>query len=402
MNIEFIKAHFPIFSHHPDLVYLDNAATTHKPRSVIKGIQQFYERDYATVHRGMYKLAVEASRQYEEVREKTARLINASSSKHIIFNQGATDGINFIAQAFLKHRLQAGDAVMISGMEHHANLIPWQQLCKTIGAELLIIPLLADGTLDQNYFQQQLSSKVKLLALSHISNVLGTINPIQHIITKAHEHKVPVLIDASQSIAHYPIDVQQLDVDFLVFSAHKMYAPTGIGVLYVKPNHVAELEITHFGGGMVRQVDFVETTFSDAPHCFEAGTPPIASVIGFGHAISFLQEWQSDELIFFANKLTRQTIEGIQALGNLYLLGNAAERAPIVSFIHENIHPHDLTTFLANEQIAVRAGHHCAQPLLNSLEIHAATRISFGIYNQSSDVERLLDVLKKAIQFFKT
>lgn len=401
MNIELIKSHFPVFSHHPDLVYLDNAATTHKPNTVIKGIQQFYERDYATVHRGMYSLAIEASRQYEAVRQKVAQYINASTSKNIIFNQGATNGINFVAQAFLEHRLQADDIVMISGMEHHANLIPWQQLCKNTGAKLRVIPILKNGTLDQNYFERNLSEKVKMIALSHISNVLGTINPIKRMIAQAHKYSIPVLIDASQSIAHYPIDVQDLGVDFLVFSAHKMYAPTGVGILYVQENHLQNLKITTFGGGIVRQVNFEETTFADAPQCFEAGTPSIASVIGLGHAIDFLKEWKSDELNHHFTKLTRLAMEGLQQLENVRILGNTSERAPIVSFVLESVHPHDLTTFLAAESVAVRAGHHCAQPLLHAMHEQSATRISFGIYNQVSDVKRFLEAVERTIQFFK-
>ncbi|MEL6721266.1 MAG: aminotransferase class V-fold PLP-dependent enzyme [Bacteroidota bacterium] len=284
IDIQNIKSKFPIFQHYPELVYLDSAATTQKPRMVIDGIQQFYEKENANIHRGLYDLAAKTTDKYEAVREKVADFIGANSSKEVIYTSGTTASINLVAQSFVAPKLEEGDEVLISAMEHHANLIPWQIICQRKKAKLRVIPFLDDGTLDFDAFLQMIHSKTKFLAIVHISNTFGTINPIEEMIKAAHEKEVPVLLDCAQSIAHYELNAAKLDIDFLVFSGHKIYGPTGIGVLYAKEEHAQQMQPVVFGGDMIKNVTFEETSFADIPQRFEAGTTNIAGVIGLGYA----------------------------------------------------------------------------------------------------------------------
>lgn len=395
-----IRQQFPLFSHYPRLAYLDNAATTQKPKSVIDAITNFYEKGNANIHRGVYELAVRATNQYEGVRGKVAALINAPKPETIVYTAGTTAGINLVAQSFLAPRLQAGDEVVISYMEHHANLIPWQMACKEKGAKLRVIPMSKDGVLDMKAYKEMLSPRTRMLALVHVSNTLGTVNPIEEMIVLAHRRGIPVLVDGAQSIAHFPIDVQALDVDFFAFSGHKMFGPTGVGILYGKEERLAAMPPWQFGGDMIRDVAFEETTFAEAPQRFEAGTTPIAGVIGLGAAVDFLQALDNNEIQQHLKKLGRAAREKLARIDGLRIIGNAENSTATVSFVLEGVHPHDVATFLAEDQVAVRAGHHCTQPIMDFFEIAGTTRASFSIYNEMWEVEQLAESLENIRRFF--
>ncbi|MEM6699458.1 MAG: SufS family cysteine desulfurase [Bacteroidota bacterium] len=399
-NIQSIKSKFPIFQHYPDLVYLDSAATTQKPRVVIDGIQQFYERENANIHRGLYDLAAKATNKYESVRQKVADFIDANTAKEIVYTSGTTAGINLVAQSFVAPKLQAGDEVLISAMEHHANLIPWQMICQKSGAKLQVIPFLKDGSLDFDVFQSMLNSRTKFLAIVHISNTFGTINPIKKMIELAHEKEIPVLVDAAQSIAHYELNVQTLDVDFLVFSGHKVYGPTGVGILYGKQEYLQSMSPITFGGDMIREVSFETTSFAHAPQRFEAGTTNIAGVIGLGHAIDFVQTLDQSSVRSHLDNLLEKTTLALQSIDGLKIVGTAKQKSAICSFVFDHIHPHDVATFLGAENIAVRAGNHCTQPALEAIGTGATTRASFGIYNTLEDVKQLVAAAQEIKAFF--
>lgn len=395
-----IRQQFPIFSHYPKLAYLDNAATTQKPQPVIDAITNFYEKGNANIHRGVYELAANATQQYEGVRQKVAGLINAPKPETIVYTTGTTAGINLAAQSFLEPRLQAGDEVVISYMEHHANLIPWQMACRRQGANLRVIPMDENGVLDLAAYREMLSARTRMVALVHVSNTLGTINPVEEMIALAHRQGIPVLVDGAQSIAHFPIDVQALDADFFAFSGHKMFGPTGVGVLYGKEEHLAAMPPWQFGGDMIRDVAFEETIFAEAPQRFEAGTMPIAGVIGMGVAADFLQVLDKNEIQQHLKTLGAAAREALNEIEGLRVIGNAGQATAIVSFVMEDVHPHDVATFLAEDQIAVRAGHHCTQPIMDFFEIAGTTRASFSIYNELWEVEHLAESLKRIQQFF--
>ncbi|MEN0048191.1 MAG: SufS family cysteine desulfurase [Bacteroidota bacterium] len=399
-NIQSIKSKFPIFQHYPDLVYLDSAATTQKPRVVIDGIQQFYERENANIHRGLYDLAAKATNKYESVRQKVADFIDANTAKEIVYTSGTTAGINLVAQSFVAPKLQAGDEVLISAMEHHANLIPWQMICQKSGTKLRVIPFLKDGSLDFDVFQSMLNSRTKFLAIVHISNTFGTINPIKRMIELAHEKEIPVLVDAAQSIAHYELNVQTLDVDFLVFSGHKVYGPTGVGILYGKQEYLQSMSPITFGGDMIREVSFETTSFAHAPQRFEAGTTNIAGVIGLGHAIDFVQTLDQSSVRSHLDNLLEKTTLALQSIDGLKIVGTAKQKSAICSFVFDHIHPHDVATFLGAENIAVRAGNHCTQPALEAIGTGATTRASFGIYNTLEDVKQLVAAVQEIKAFF--
>ena len=396
-----IRDHFPIFSHHPSLIYLDNAATTHKPQEVIDAISNFYQQGNANIHRGIYPLAAEASLKYEKSRNDIAQFLNAPNSDDIIFTSGTTESINIVAQSFLEPNLEIGDEVLISAMEHHANLIPWQMACKRKGAVLKVIPFDEKGTLDMISFQSLLTSRVKMVAIVHVSNSLGTVNPIEEIINLAHQKNIPVLVDGAQSIAHYSIDVQKLDVDFFTFSGHKIFGPTGIGVLYGKKQYLTKMKPIQFGGGMIKDVTFEETEFADSPKRFEAGTANIGGVIGLGAAISFVNKIDRKEVNAFLQKIRNELTDKLLKINDLEVIGQAKNKSSIVSFCMKNIHPHDIATFLGAENIAVRAGHHCTQPVMDIYNLHATTRASFSIYNRLEEVDILVEKIKELQQFFK-
>ena len=395
-----IKAQFPIFQAHPNLVYLDNAATTQKPKMVIDGITNFYQKENANIHRGIYDLAAQTSAKYEKVRTKVADFIGATSPKSIVYTSGTTAAINLVATSFLSPRLVAGDEVLISMMEHHANLIPWQMVCKAKGASLRVIPINADGSLDMDAYKQALSPKTKMVAITHISNALGTINPVAKMIALAHQKDIPVLVDGAQSTAHYPIDVNALDADFFTFSGHKVFGPTGIGILYGKQALLETMSPSQYGGDMIRSVSFEETSFAPSPQRFEAGTTNIAGVIGLGYAIDFLNQLDKKAIGVYLKSLGKYAQEQLSAIDGLTIIGTASEKTGIISFTLQDIHPHDIASFVGANNIAIRAGHHCTQPLMKHLKLPATSRASLSIYNTQEDIDLLVAAIRETIDFF--
>lgn len=395
-----IRAEFPIFSHHPDLIYFDNAATTHKPKSVIDTISNFYQKENANIHRGIYPLAARTTMKYEAVRSKVAKFIQADSPNEIIYTSGTTTSINLVAQSFLRPRLKEGDEVIISAMEHHANLIPWQMICKNAGANLRVIPMNKKGELDLAKFKTMLSRKVKMVAIVHISNSLGTINPIEEIIELSHQKDIPVLVDGAQSVAHYPIDVQALDVDFFTFSGHKLFGPTGVGILYGKKSYLEQMQPYQFGGDMIKNVTFEETIFAEVPQRFEAGTTNIAGVIGLGAAIDFVSSLDRVGVANYIKGLTDYAMDKLLKINDLEVVGTAKNKSSIISFTLNNIHPHDVATFLGTDNIAIRAGNHCTQPVMDFYKIAGTTRVSFSIYNHTAEIDILVEKIKEIREFF--
>ena len=392
-----IRQSFPVFQHFPNLVYLDNASTTQKPQVVIEAEQEYYEQHNANVHRGIYRLAAEATALYEGSRERCASFLNAPQAKQVIFTSGTTDGINLVAQCFALPRLEPGDQVLISAMEHHSNLIPWQQVCLAKKAELKIIPFNQKGELDLQALQDLLNPKVKILALTHISNTLGTINPIAEIIALAHAQGIPVLVDAAQSISSHQIDVQALDVDFLVFSGHKIFGPTGTGVLYGKEKWLKEMPPYRFGGEMIRDVTFAKTTFAPIPHKFEAGTPNIAGVATLATALDFVESLGQNNIAAHLQTLLGAGMEKLSSIPGIQFYGEAAQKSGIISFTLEGIHPHDLATILGQQDVCIRAGHHCTQPIMDFYDIPGTVRVSFSVYNSIEDLDKLKQGLAQVI-----
>lgn len=399
-----IRSDFPIFAAkegEKPLIYLDNAATTQKPSLVIERIQQFYQQEYATVRRGIYPLAAQATRAYEQVREQVRAFLSAGLRDEIIFTKGTTESINLVATAFAESRLQSGDSILVSLSEHHSNLLPWQQLCFKKKAYLNILPINQKGEWDLNKLPELLHNRVKLVAIGHISNALGTINPIKKVIQMAHNQGIPVLIDGAQSIAHYPVDVQALGCDFFVFSGHKMFAPSGVGVLYAKSEHLKAMQPYQFGGEMIRSVDFDETIFAEAPAKFEAGTPNIEGVMGLGVAIEYIEKIGKQLITKYIKYLLDYATEKLSAIRGLTIIGTATEKTAIIAFNLDRIHPHDVATFLGEAGIAVRAGHHCAQPLMTFFEVPGTVRASFTIYNTIEEIDYLVEVIQQMQRFFR-
>jgi len=402
-NPETIKQQFPIFKQKTplgqDLVYLDNAATCQKPLAVIDRITDFYAKEYGTVGRSSYWPATETTKNYNEVRGKVQRLLNAAHEDEIVFTSGTTDAINKVANSFLRPRLNAGDVVIISEMEHHANLIPWQQICTEKGALLKVIPILDSGELDYEALESLLTNKVKLLAVTGVSNALGIKNDLLRIIKAAKGFEVPVFIDAAQSVAHSEIDVVALDCDFLVFSGHKIYGPTGVGVLFGKRERLREMVPLSYGGGIVKEVTIEAASFQQSPNKHEAGTPNIAGVIGLGAAVDFINEIGYAEISAHTKAITGYALEQLKAMEGIQVIGDVDDRAPVISFVMEGVHAHDLSTFLNEKGICIRAGHHCAQPLMHRLNLMATARISFAIYNTKADIDALIIALKETQAF---
>lgn len=400
-----IQSDFPIFRNRTQknrLVYLDNAATTQKPRRVIERMNHYYDFENANVHRGVYDLSQKATELFEGVRDLVRDFIGASLREEIIFTSGTTDGINLVARGFLRDRLTTGDEVLVSHMEHHSNIVPWQMVCEESGASLRVIPILETGEINQAVYSEMIASpRVKMLALTHVSNVLGTINPIQTMIAKAHAHGVPVLIDGAQAIPHLSVNVQALDCDFYVFSSHKMYGPTGVGVLYGKKQLLEKMLPLKGGGDMIMRVTFEKTTYNVLPYKFEAGTPPIAEVIGLGEAIQFLKAIGLTQIAQYEDSLLHFTTESILTIPGIRIIGQANTKGPILSFVFEDIHAHDVATILNASGIAVRAGHHCAMPLMDFYQVPATVRVSFACYNQTTDIEAFMSGLKEVVRVFR-
>ena len=397
-----LRADFPVLSEMVNgkpLVYLDNGATTQKPWAVINRLNQFYAHENGTVRRGVYKLAEGATVAFDAVREQVAGFINARSSAEIIFVRGCTEAINLVATTFNQAHLQAGDEIIITAMEHHANFVPWQQVCQARGCTLKIIPITDTGELDLDTYHQFLASgKVKLVAVIHVSNVLGTVNPVAKMAAMAHAVGAKMLVDGAQSTPHMPIDVQVLDCDFFTFSGHKLYAPTGVGVLYGKYDLLETLPPYQFGGDMIDIVTAEHTTFLEPPRRFEAGTPAIAQVIGLGTAIAYLQRIGMERIALYEETLRQHATQALQQIEGLTLYGTAAEKAAVFSFLLKGIHAFDIGTLADLEGVAIRTGHHCAQPLMNRLGVSATARATFGFYNTLADIDALVAALQKVIR----
>ena len=394
------KSQFPIFNDSlQGWVYLDNAATTQKPESVIHAVVNFYTNENANVHRGLYDLSAQATRHFEDVRRKVKSFIGASSEYEIAFTNGTTESINIVANS-LTPTLQEGDEMLVSAMEHHSNLIPWQQACLKSKSFLKVIPVNEAGDLPMSQVRGLITSKTKLVAITHLSNTLGTINPINEIIEISHKKDVPVLIDAAQSVNHIPINVAQLDVDFLAFSAHKMFGPMGTGVLFVKKSHHDLIKPILFGGGAIKEVTLSETKFREFPFSVEAGTPNVAGVVGLGAAIDFLNSWNPEELKNQSQQLATLLREKLKLFSFVSVIGQPREYSSIVAFVVKGIHAHDVASYLSDKKIAVRAGHHCTQPLHDQLGLPATVRASFSIYNTIDDVNRLTDAIGDIKKFW--
>lgn len=402
MDIKSVKQQFPVLDQevngHP-LVYLDSTATAQKPISVIEAVEEFYRKDNSNVHRGVHTLGTRATDLYEGAREKVRRFINAKSSAEIIFNRGTTTGLNLVAQSYARANLKEGDEILITPMEHHSNIIPWQQAAKATGATLKYLPLQEDGTILLDDVRDHITNNTKIVAMAHVSNVLGTINPIKKVAKIAHDHGAVIVVDGAQGAPHTKVDVQDFDCDFYTFSGHKMCAPTGIGVLYGKRELLEEMEPVEFGGEMINVVDLYDSTWADLPAKFEGGTPIIAGAIGLGAAIDFLNDIGMDAIKEHEEVITHYAMERLGEIDDLTIFG-PKERAALVTFNLGDIHPHDVATVLDSSGIAVRAGHHCAQPLMKWLDVSATARASFYLYNTEDDIDRLVEGLLKTKEYF--
>jgi cysteine desulfurase / selenocysteine lyase len=400
LDIAQLRTEFPILHtkvYGKPLVYLDNAATTQKPASVLQAMQDYYTGYNSNIHRGVHYLSQKATAEYELVRQKVAAFINARHRHEVIFTRGTTEGINLVANCFGRQFLRPGDSVLISAMEHHSNLVPWQMACEMQGATLKVIPIDEKGELLPGEFLGLLDDSVKLVALAYVSNTLGTINPVKEIIATAHQQGIPVLVDAAQAIQHLPIDVQELDVDFLAFSGHKMYGPTGIGVLYGKEEWLLQLPPYQGGGDMIKTVRFEKTTYNDLPLKFEAGTPSIAEGLGLGAAIDFLQHLGLHNVQHTEEALYAYALDQLQTIDELRFVGEAAYRTASISFLVGQAHPFDVGEILDKHGIAVRTGHHCTEPIMDFFGIPGTVRASFAVYNTTEEIDKLVAAVKKAV-----
>lgn len=382
------------------LVYLDNAATTQKPQTVIDRVNQYYARENANIHRGVFCLSEKATLAYESARHKIQKFIHAASEKEIIFTRGTTESINLVAHSF-GQKFGTGDEILISLLEHHSNIVPWQMLCQRTGAKLRVAPINDRGEIQLDEMLRMLTPKTKLVSVGHVSNALGTINPIKQIIQAAHAKKIPVLIDGAQAVSHVPVDVQELDCDFYAFSGHKMFGPTGVGVLYGKMALLDAMPPFLGGGDMIRTVTFEKTTYNDLPYKFEAGTPDIVGVIGWGAAVDYLQAVGMDRIQAYEHELLQYATEQLQAIPGLRIIGTAAEKAAVVSFVLGTAHAHDIGTILDRDGVAIRAGHHCAMPVMERFGVAATARASFAFYNTKQDVDVLVRALHRVMEVFK-
>ena len=403
LDVARIREDFPILKtmvNGKPLVYLDNAATAQKPQAVLDTLNRYYTEENSNIHRGVHYLSQVATKDYEDARGKVRSFLNAPDDKQIIFVRGATEGINLVAGSYGRQNIGAGDEVIISAMEHHSNIVPWQILCHEKGASLKVIPINDDGELLLDEYEKLLSPRTKLVSVVHISNSLGTINPMEQIIEMAHARGVPVLVDGAQSAPHMPIDVQKLDCDFFVFSGHKVYGPTGIGAVYGKMDLLESMPPYQGGGDMIKSVSFEKTFYNDLPYKFEAGTPNIAGVIGLGAAIDYLTGLGMDITRAHEDGLLEYGTERLSKVSHVRLIGTAANKASILSFVMDGVHPHDIGTILDSEGIAIRAGHHCTQPLMERFGIPATARASLAFYNTEEEIDLLVRGIDKVIEVF--
>jgi cysteine desulfurase/selenocysteine lyase len=398
-----IRADFPILQlrvHGKPLVYLDNAATTQKPQAVIDRLSRYYRAENANIHRGVHALSVDATEAYDQARDRVRRFINAAEVCEVVFVRGATEAINLVAATFGRTHVAAGDEIVISHMEHHSNIVPWQMLCEEKGARLRVIPITDAGELQLDEYERLLGPKTRLVAVTHVSNALGTINPVESIVRTAHDRGIPVLVDGAQAVAHMRVDVQAIGCDFYVFSGHKVFGPTGIGVLYGRGPLLEAMPPYQGGGDMIRSVTFERTLYKDAPGRFEAGTPDIAGALGLATAIDYLSTVDLDRVAAYEQELLRYGTEALVGIAGLRLTGTASHKAAILAFVIEDIHPHDLGTILDRDGIAVRAGHHCCQPLMARLGVPATVRASLALYNTREEVDALATSLRAAREVF--
>ncbi len=403
-DIDEIRSDFPLLQQQmrgKPIVFLDSAASSQKPHQVIEAIDHYYNESHANVHRGVYELSQKATDAFEHARELVRKFINARSTKEVIFVRGATEGINLVAFSFSQKFLKPGDEIIISAMEHHSNIVPWQLACERTGAKLKVIPVNDEGELLLEEYEKLLTDRTKLVAVVHISNALGTINPVEEIIAKAHARNVPVLIDGAQAVPHAQVDVQALDVDFYTFSGHKMFGPTGIGVLYGKEEWLEKMPPYQGGGEMIETVTFEKTTYGELPHKFEAGTPDISGVIGLGAAVEYILEVGYDAIAEHEHALLEYATEQLQAIEGIRIIGTAEHKASVISFLIEGVHPYDVGTILDQLGIAVRTGHHCTQPLMDRYGIPGTVRASFAFYNSFEDIDKLVEGVKRAVRMLK-
>ena len=402
-DVTAVRAEFPALAqmvHGKRLAYLDNAATTQKPRHVIEAVTRYYERDNANVHRGVHLLSERATSAYEQARDKVRWFINAAEPREIVFVRGATEGVNLVAQTWGRRSLRPGDEVLISTMEHHSNIVPWQMVCQATGAVLRVIPMDDRGELLMDEYSRLLNERTRLVSVVHVSNALGTVNPVKEIVSRAHERGVPVLLDGAQAVSHLKVDVRDLGCDFYVLSGHKMFGPTGIGALYGRASLLDEMPPYQGGGDMIRSVSFEGTTYNSLPYKFEAGTPNIAGAIGLGAAIDYLTGPGLAGAAAHERTLLEHATERLSAMPGLRIVGTARQKAGVLSFVVDGVHPHDIGTILDTEGVAIRAGHHCCQPLMQRLGLEATARASLAFYNTTDDIDALVAALARVREVF--
>ncbi|MGE5431150.1 MAG: SufS family cysteine desulfurase [Syntrophomonadaceae bacterium] len=402
-DVEKVRQDFPILHrlvNGKPLVYLDNAATTQKPYSVIDTVRDYYTMLNSNVHRGVHYLSEQSTLAYEDARLKIKEFLNAISACEIVFTRGATEAINLVAWTYGRTHIGEGDEVIISAMEHHANIVPWQLLCEEKKAKLRVIPITDEGELIMEEYDKLLNDRTKFVSIVQISNSLGTVNPVREIIQKAHERNIPVLVDGAQGVSHVKVDVQELGCDFYVFSGHKLFGPTGIGVLYGKAELLQDMPPYQTGGDMIRSVTFEKTIFNDIPNKFEAGTPNIAGTIGLGAAIDYMKYLKMDEVAKHEKELLKYATEKISEIEGVHLIGTAKNKASLISFVMDNVHPHDIGTILDSEGIAIRTGHHCCQPVMQRFCIPATARASFAFYNTKGEIDKLVNGIQKVKRVF--
>ncbi len=398
-----IKSDFPTLNQKisgNDLIYLDNAATTQKPITVIEAVESYYKLINSNIHRGVHTLSAKATEAYEDSRSRVADFINAQDRKEIIFVRGATEAINLVAHSYVKPLLNEGDQIVISQMEHHANIVPWQIVCEEKNAELRIVPINNKGELILSEFENLLNEKTKFVSINHVSNTLGTVNPVEEIVRIAHSKNIKIMIDGAQAVQHMPLDVTKIDSDFYCFSGHKMYAPTGIGVLHGRMELLEGMPPYQGGGDMIKSVTFEKTVYNDIPNRFEAGTPNISGVIGLASAIKYLTEIGMDCIYEHEKGLLDYATQEIKKIEKVKIIGNSSDKASVLSFVIDSIHPHDIGTIMDKHGVAIRTGHHCTQPIMDFYEIPATARASFGIYNSKQDIDRMINSIEKTIEVF--
>ena len=398
-----VKEEFPILSkdvNNKPLVYLDNASTTQKPASVIDEIQEYYECTNSNIHRGVHHLSQKATEEYEEARTKIQKFIGAESSKEIVFVRGATEAVNLVANSYVNPLLSEGDNIIISHMEHHANIVPWQLIAKQKNIDIKVIPINEKGELVIAELDNLIDKQTKFISLNHVSNSLGTVNPVEKLIQKAHQNNIRIMIDGAQAVQHMKVNVTDLDVDFYCFSGHKMYGPTGIGILYGKKEILDKMEPYQGGGDMIKSVTFEKTIYNDVPHIFEAGTPNIVGAIGLGKAIDFIEKTTLEKIEEHEMDLLNYATQKISKIKGVRIIGTSENKASVISFVMDGIHPHDIGTIMDNLGIAIRAGHHCTQPVMDFYDIPATARASFAIYNTKEDVDKLIEGIEKTKEVF--